>query len=122
MRSLHFITLALAVWCVPVKAQFATEFPPDAATMTSEALRAKLAGATFTYRISSGAEIGLKFNESHAFVTTPNNSDSAPWKIEASALCITWTKFPGGCSEFRLSGGDLYFKRSNGEVVRLIRK
>ena len=101
-----------------------TEFPAGAAALEPAALKQRVTGKSFAAKGSDGNEFVIQYGETHAHLTlfpppprTPF-TDSAPWRVEGSAICIEFTKVRGGCSAFRLLGDVLYTKRaSNGEVV-----
>ena len=101
-----------------------TEFPAGAVPLDPAALKQRVMGKSLGAKGSDGIEFVVQYGETHAVLNahTPRGviQDSAPWRVEGSAICIDFLKVRGGCSEFRLVGDVLYTKRaSNGEVVAM---
>jgi hypothetical protein len=113
------LLLLMLVSAVPAFAQ-TTEFPSGASPLPADALKTRFTKASYKFTGADGAEIHLEFGESDVSVRAPRASDSGPWKIEGSAICIEFSRFKSGCNEVRLVGDQLYWKRnSNSEVVKL---
>ena len=120
MRSL--LASLLIPFGVLAQGAMPTEFPADAAPPTSDELRAKLAGKVFRVKPADGNTWRLEYKSNgYVFLNTGTGyRDTGKWRVEGSSACIDWQKGSGGCSETRMNGEAIYFKRtSNGEVVAL---
>ena len=112
------VTLLLAPVVAFAQASFPTTFPGEATPFTSDALKARISGKTFTVKPAEGPEYRVQFQASHVYLDVGSFQDSGPWKIEGSSVCMEFKRAKSGCSEFRMVGDLLYTKRaSNGEVV-----
>lgn len=119
--------LSLLFLALPVLAQtkLVTEFPNGATALTPEAMKARSApGAEFSFRSAEGYAVRMSFQDGgQAAITAPVASDAGRCRIEGSSVCFELRRFPSGCSEVRLVGDALYWKRaSNDEVVKLDQK
>jgi len=113
-----FSVILLAPTVALAQASFPTEFPAGAVPFSSQALRERVAGKSFTVKPAAGKEYRIQYDEVRAYLDVGSFNDSGPWKIEGSSVCIEFTRAPSGCSEFRQAGAVTYTKRaSNGEVV-----
>lgn len=104
--------------------QMQIEFPADATPLGAEAVNTQFAGQTYTVQPFSGPGWKLQFNSAgFVFINLSSGpSDKGTWRAEDRQLCITWKRFPGGCSEVRLLGDSIYLKRTSGEVVQMSRQ
>ena len=121
MRSWATLFLFLPSMAI-AQGALTTEFPAGAVALDSAALKERMTGKTFAAKGADGVEFVVQYQQTHAhlnvYLPRGTISDSAPWRVEGSAICIDFLKVRGGCSEFRLVGDVLYTKRaSNGEVV-----
>ena len=99
---------------------FPTAFPADAATLSPQALKQRLAGKTFFLTPVVGDALRIQYQETNVFINVGNAADSGRWRVEGSTVCIDWKKFNSSCSEMRLVGETLFVKRANnGEVVEM---
>lgn len=99
---------------------FPTVFPSNAIPVSSEVLRDRLTGKSFIIKATNGPEIRLQYKDTFAFLSTGPFSDSGKWRVEGSAVCVDWQRFPPSCSEVRLVNDVIYTVRSsNGEVVEM---
>ncbi|WP_397411548.1 hypothetical protein [Polaromonas sp.] len=96
-------------------------FAAEAKPLEAEALRLRVNGKAFSYQTAAGNTVRVEYKENgYAFANTGASSDSGKWRIEESAVCVEWSRFPSGCSEFRSLGNALQVKlKSNGEIVVL---
>jgi hypothetical protein len=98
------------------------EFPDDAAPMTPEALRERIAGKVFKVVPADGNAWRLEYR-ANGFVYFNSRvvRDTGKWRVEGTQLCTDWQKLNGGgCGETRLKGDVVYLKRAaNGEVIAL---
>ncbi len=96
-------------------------FAAEAKPLEAEALRLRVSGKAFSYKTSAGSTVRVEYKDNgYAFVNVGSSNDSGKWRIEESAVCVEWSRFPAGCSEFRSLGDTLQVKlRSNGEIVVL---
>ncbi len=118
------ITMALAppAAMAQTAAETVTEFPPGAQALSPEALSAALADRRFSMVYSSMVTLRLDFKtrSGWVFATAGSVSDSGQWRTEGSTLCIQFQqRFPSSCSEIRAMDGDLYMKRSTGQIVKM---
>lgn len=99
----------------------AAGFAAEARPLEAEALRLRVNGKAFSYKTAAGGTVRVEYKENgYAFVNVGSSNDSGKWRIEESAVCVEWSRFPAGCSEFRSVGDTLQAKlRSNGEIVVL---
>jgi hypothetical protein len=98
------------------------DFPADAKELTADALRQRVSGKVFRVAVANGNVWRLQFDGNGYYfinVAPSNYSDSGKWRVEESALCFEPTKTKAGCNPMRLVGELVYFKRDNGEVVKL---
>lgn len=96
-------------------------FAAEAKPLEAEALRTRVSGKAFSYKTAAGSTVRVEYKDnSYAFVNVGSSNDSGKWRVEESAVCVEWSRFPAGCSEFRSLGDALQVKlRSNGEIVVL---
>jgi hypothetical protein len=115
------ILLGLLAVCSLAVAQTAlpTDFPADAVPFQSDALRQRLTGKVFIVKPVSDPQIRFQFRERDAFSNSGNRNNHGPWRVEGSAVCIDWAIGQAVCSEVRLVGETIYWKRGNGEVAVL---
>lgn len=96
-------------------------FAAEAKSLESEALRTRVSGKAFSYKTAAGNTVRVEYKDNgYAFVNVGSSSDRGTWRVEESAVCVEWSRFPSGCSEFRSLGETLQVKlKSNGEIVVL---
>ena len=101
-----------------------TEFPADATTPGAGGLNELLAGKTFSVKLADGASWRLEYKLSgYYFVNTSSGfNGSGKWYAQDGKLCSETSSTPQVCADARVSGGLLYVKRMNGEVIVLIPK
>jgi hypothetical protein len=105
------------------QATFPTEFPAGAKVLTSEEIKSTLSGKTFTVSPADGTTWRLEFKDSgYVFLDTSRGyRDSGKWRIESNQWCTDLQKTGTACTELRLNGEILYYKRAaNGEVVPMV--
>ena len=120
MRSV--LVLACFASAAMAQAPIVTEFPPDAASITGEAIRTRIGNKVFNLQYASGPPFRVEYKSGgYAFVNTATGAkDAGKWSAEDNRLCVQWERFPSGCSEVRGGKEGLYVKRaSNGEIVVL---
>lgn len=99
---------------------FPTVFPDGARPLESAVLQQKLTGKVASLTYANGIKVRVEYKTDYAFVNTRNASDSGKWRVEGSAMCFDWQRFPPGCSEVRSVGDVLFLKRvTNGEIVQM---
>lgn len=99
-----------------------TEFPPEAVSISGDAIRARLGNKVFNLQYASGPPFRVEYKASgYAFVNVGTGArDTGKWNAEDNRLCVQWERFPSGCSEVRAGKDALYVKRlSNGEIIAL---
>lgn len=96
-------------------------FAAEAKPLEAEALRTRVNGKAFSYKTAAGGTVRVEYKDNgYAFVNVGSSNDSGKWRVEESAVCVEWSRFQPGCSEFRSLGETLQVKlRSNGEIVVL---
>ena len=101
-----------------------TECPADATTPGAGAVNELLAGKTFSVKLNDGASWRLEYKSNgYYFVNTSAGfNGKGTWKAQDGKLCSESSSTPQFCAEARLSGGLLYVKRMNGEVIVLTPK
>ena len=118
-----FLPLAF-LYAVSASAQTAipTEFPVDAVPLSAPALTEKLSGKVFVAKMTDGTDWRYQFQGGFLFFNISSGySDSGPWRIDGSNLCLVPKKTAASCSEMRSKGELLFIKRaSNGEVATLV--
>jgi hypothetical protein len=120
------VMLAAAAACGVASAQaLPTEFPADAAVLSNDALRERMAGKTFTGRVANGNGWRLEYMANGFFFMNAGDgfADKGKWHVQDGKLCSEGARIPANCSEVRVKGDTVYLKRiSNGEVVALTSK
>jgi len=96
------------------------DFPADSTTPNAENLRDHLSGKTFAAKFASGATVTTQFSADGKLKATISTGgvDTGDWKVENGKLCGTLRKAGQFCNDARLSGGVLWLRRMNGEVIR----
>lgn len=99
----------------------ASGFAAEAKPLEAEALRVRVSGKAFSYKTAAGNTVRVEYKDNgYAFVNVGSSNDSGKWRVEESTVCVEWSRFPAGCSDFRSLGETLQVKlRSNGEIVLL---
>lgn len=99
----------------------ASSFAAEAQPLEAGALRLRLSGKAFSYKTAAGNTVRVEYKDNgYAFANVGSSNDSGKWRVEESSVCVEWSRFPSGCSEFRSLGETLQVKlRSNGEIVVL---
>lgn len=123
----HLVALAVAAAAMPALAQSAPptgaamEFPGDAASLTGDAMRERLANKVFGSPLADGSSWRLDFRDSGYifFDTSRGFRDTGKWRIEAPSLCFEMQKTGSSCNEVRSAGDRLYLQRTNGEVLTM---
>ena len=114
--ALFYTVSAIAQTAIP------TEFPADAVPVPAPVLTERLSGKVFVAKMADGTDWRYQFQGGFLFFNIGNGySDSGPWRIEGSSLCLAPKKTAPSCSEMRSKGELLFIKRaSNGEVATLV--
>jgi hypothetical protein len=99
-----------------------TEFPADARPLSAAAMTERVSGKVIQAQPAQGPSWRLDYRDSgYVYLDTANGfRDTGRWRVEDGKLCAEWKKATSGCNEVRESGGTLYLKRMNGEVITLV--
>lgn len=104
----------------------APDFSEGAPHPSAAQLEERLAGNIFTATLANGVHWRMDYRSTagHVFFDISTGArDTARWSAQEGKVCYQFQKaFPSGCTEYRLLGDRLYFKRSSGEVVALEKK
>lgn len=100
-----------------------TAFPPGARAPTAAEITSHLRGKSFTLADPNGSSTRVD----HAADTSAGlvayfggRSDSGTWRAEDGRVCYQFKTITSTCNDVRMVGANLYFKRSNGQVVPLV--
>ena len=101
-----------------------TEFPTDATTPGASAVTELIAGKAFNVKLTDGASWRLEYKAGgYYFVNTSGGfNGKGKWRAQDGKLCSETSANPETCNDVRVSGGLLYLKRMNGEVIVLTPK
>ncbi|HET9978138.1 MAG TPA: hypothetical protein VFQ20_11915 [Burkholderiaceae bacterium] len=116
------LTVASAAACAQASAPgAAADFPPEARTLTADALRERLAGKVFHVALANGASWRLQYQSGGYFYLNVSTgyADSGKWRVEDSKLCSEPQKTRAACNDVRLVSDLIYLRRDSGEIVRL---
>ena len=96
-------------------------FTAEAKPLEQASLLQRISGKAFTYKNLAGTTVRVEYKENgYVFVNVGAAKDNGKWRIEDSSVCVEFSRFPSGCSEFRSVGETLQVMlKSNGEVVNL---
>jgi predicted small secreted protein len=130
MKTFSSLAVALSACCALVAGCAASgagqvrDFPPDAQTLSAQALKDRLSGRSFTVRLASGGSADLDYGADgrYRIRLSSGESDQGRWRAEDGRTCVTYEgRFPSGCSAVRATADRLYTQRaSTGEVLLLI--
>ena len=101
-----------------------TAFPADATTPAASAVTELIAGRTFGVNLTGGASWRLEYKAGgYYFINTSSGfNGKGNWRAQDGKLCSATSGAPEVCNDVRVSGGLLYIKRLNGEVIVLTPK
>jgi hypothetical protein len=114
-----FVVASFAAFaCIPALCEQA--FPDGATAPSAQEVQALLADKTFRTTVANGSvwRMQYKANGYIFFNAAAGYSDSGKWRTEDGRLCTEMQRTPASCSDVRVSGGTLYMKRPNGEIIK----
>lgn len=80
-------------------------FAAEAKPLEAEALRIRVNGKAFSYKTAAGSTVRVEYKDNgYAFANVGSSNDSGKWRVEESAVCVEWSRFQAGCTEFRSLG------------------
>lgn len=101
----------------------ADEFPANAQTPSASELSALLVGKTWLMSPKRGGILHLQHAADGSFqLFVGGRSDTGTWRAEDGRVCYELKVFNSACNDVRMADGELWFKRSNGEVVKITPK
>ncbi len=97
-------------------------FPPGARAPAAAEITSLLRGKSFSMNSPTAGTIRSDYAAEANSVTAyfGGRSDSGTWRTEDGRVCYEFKTIPSACNDLRMVGADLYFKRSNGEVVKVL--
>jgi hypothetical protein len=96
----------------------ANDFPEGSTAPNATELRQFIAGKVFSVKTSTSTW-RLQINgNGYFFINVGGFSDSGSWTTEDGKWCTKPQRSSASCNEMRLSGGVLFMKRDNGEIVQ----
>ena len=115
------LALLLHFCALPVLAQMPTEFPAEAAPITTALFAERAAGKSFRGVRADGIDSRMDFNKDGTVVMySRGNSVRGTWRVEGDKLCTDMPRFSSTCNDVRLHGDVMFYKRvANNEVLKL---
>lgn len=129
MKSLNIHTVVTgillatsgALWAQSAAPEAAkpAEFPADATVPAAAELAGLLANKVWHAQFANGQKVRYQFRGDYVYIDlSPGASDTGSWRTEDGRLCAEMRRFPSGCSDTRLVGGNIVIRRVvNGELV-----
>ncbi len=98
-------------------------FPPDAQTLSPQALQERLNGKKFNSRYANGMMATINYGADQALQLEMSTGLSAQgtWRVDGSQICMQFQAGPpSGCSESKATATHIYLRRyTNQEVIQL---
>ena len=99
----------------------ATEFPAGAKAPSAAEVTNLLKGKSFNFSGPGGIRTDYAKEGNAITVYFSGRSDVGTWRAEDGRVCLeNFQTIQGACNDVRLVGSDIYFKRSNGQVVQVM--
>ncbi len=121
----HVLAALLILFASAAARAMAGEFPAGSSQLSEDSLRAGIADKTFSVRPATGREWRWEFRkDGDYFIHVGQFNDRGTWTVKDSTLCSAGQRVHNlaspPCNEVRAKDGELYLKRDNGEIVKLV--
>jgi hypothetical protein len=100
-----------------------TSFPDGSEILSQDNLKESLSDKVFAVNVSQGPAWRWEFKSNgYHYLNVGNFNDSGKWSTKGSTVCTEGRRIEASCNEVRVQAKELYLKRDNGEVVKLVVK